>query len=62
LNYLKELSSIRLTEESIHDLLKGLKQKLGSSRESVGNLMSFEQYSMPSNKEKRAFKGMKKSV
>jgi len=34
----------------------------GSSRESVGNLMSFEQYSMPSNKEKRAFKGMKKSV
>jgi len=35
---------------------------VGSSCKSVGKLMSFKQYSTASNKEKRAFKGIKKSV
>jgi len=36
--------------------------KKGSSCKSMGKLMNFKKYNMASNKEKRAFKGIKKSV
>jgi len=46
--------------------LEGLKKvysiRMGSSRKSVGKLVSLTQWGMASDKEKRAFKGVKKFV
>jgi len=55
------LSIVALTSANVYAAAAANTFK-GSSRESVGQLMSFEQYSMASNNEERAFKVIKKSV
>ena len=49
---------IELSKQNV----KSLEILIGSSCKSMGKLMNFKKYNMASNKEKRAFKGIKKSV
>ena len=57
IRFYREGGEIELDKSIIKDI-----KKTGSSCKSMGKLMNFKKYNMASNKEKRAFKGIKKSV